>query len=256
VRPRCATLWIGATLGAIERACLLSVVRQGHPVVLYCYQPPDGVPAGVEVRDASEVLAERHVIVHRTGSPSLFSNRFRYELQRQGGGIWIDTDAYLLAPLPERDYLFGVQDHELLGTAVLRLPHDAPILDELLQVFDERTVPEWLPALERLRARWRLGRSGRTGLAQMPWGTAGPHALTSLARRHGLDHWALDREVLFPGGWRDAGWIRDPTVALESVITSRTIGVHLFNETIKAFKDEPAPPGSFLARLQAEGAAA
>jgi hypothetical protein len=33
-----------------------------------------------------------------------------------------------------------------------------------------------------------------------------------------------------------------------------TVTVHLWNERIKHFKEKPAPKGSFLARLQQEGA--
>lgn len=47
--------------------------------------------------------------------------------------------------------------------------------------------------------------------------------------------------------------MRDPLRSLESRITPATIGLHLWNERIKAWKDEPAPPGSFLARLHQEG---
>jgi hypothetical protein len=230
-----------------------SVMTQGHTLSLYCYQPPAAIPDGVEVRDAGEILAAEHVIRHRTGSVALFSNRFRYELQRQGRGTWIDTDAYLLAPLPEREYLFGAQDAGSLATGVLRLPADAPILDCLLDVCEERVVPSWVAAHERALARWRLARTGRTQIAKMPWGTAGPHALTSLAKRFEIEQWALDPEVLYPVHWRDARWICDPQVALDSVITARTVSVHLWNELIKGFKDRPAPPDSFLARIQAEG---
>src|SRR5690349_7920416 len=36
----CVTLWIGESLGAVERACLRSVLRQGHSLALYCYDRP------------------------------------------------------------------------------------------------------------------------------------------------------------------------------------------------------------------------
>jgi hypothetical protein len=87
----------------------------------------------------------------------------------------------------------------------------------------------------------------------MPWGSLGPHAFTSVAQRRGADRWALAPEVLYPVHWQDAGWIRDPSMRLEYVTTERTVAVHLYNEKIKSFKDRPAPPGSFLARLQEEG---
>jgi hypothetical protein len=62
--------------------------------------------------------------------------------------------------------------------------------------------------------------------------------------------------VLSPVHWDDARWILDPSRALGDVLAPATVAVHLYNEMIKGFKDDPAPPGSFLARLHEEGATA
>lgn len=251
----CLTLWIGATLGRVERACLRSLLRQGHRVALYCYRPVEAVPAGVDLRDAAAILAEDRIIRHRSGSVALFANWFRYELMRRDLGIWVDTDQYLLAPIVRRHpHLFGWQDRHLLANGVLRIPGDSPMLPELTEIFDERTIPSWLPSRQRLAARLRRLATGHTGLSHMPWGTAGPHALTALARKHGMLGEALPPSVFFPIPYPDAGWIRDPARSLEAVLQPDTLGVHLWNEKIKGWKDEPAPAGSFLARLHREGA--
>ena len=71
------SLWIGPRLGAVERACLISVLRQGHPLRLWCYSVPESVPPGIELADAETVLPAASIIRHRDGSPSLFANRFR-----------------------------------------------------------------------------------------------------------------------------------------------------------------------------------
>jgi hypothetical protein len=249
----CNTLWIGEALGAVERACLKSVLRQGHAVRLYCYRPPGGVPEGVEIADAPEILGEDQITRHRAGSVALFSDRFRYELQRLGKGVWIDADLYLLRPLPATPYLFGFQDQRWINGAVLRLPQDCPMLPGLLGLFEERTVPDWLAPGAKLAAWWRLFTTGRSPLGQMPWGVAGPHALTALARRYGLLGQALPPEAFYPVAYDDAAWITNPAVRLEDVVTDRTIAVHLWNELIRPFKDAPARPGSFLERLQQEG---
>ena len=239
----------------MERACLRSVLRQGHELTLYCYEPPDGVPEGVEIADAAAILPRARLIRHRGGSPSLFSNLFRYELQRRGLGTWIDADVYLLAPLDgTSDYLLGYEAPGVINGAVLRLPPDSPLLPPLIALFEEREVPPWLPWRARLAARWRLTSRGRTGLADMPWGSAGPNALSWLAARLGLADHALPPEMFFPVPWQDAGWISDPAASLVEKVGPRTVAIHLWNERIKHLKDRPAPPGSFLARLQAEGA--
>ncbi len=252
----CNGLWIGP-LGALERACLRSVVRQGHRMNLYAYRELAGVPEGVALHDAAAILPESAIIRHRSGSVALFANRFRYELQRLGKGIWLDSDQYLLAPIPAGEgHLFGWQDERQINTSVLRIPPDSPMLGDLLALFEERSIPSWLPPGARLAASLRRAWTGRASLADMPWGTAGPRALTALARRHDILREAVGPEVYSPVHYHDAGWIRDPGVSLASMIAPATLGVHLWNEKIKAFKDEPAPAGSFLARLQAEGAAA
>jgi hypothetical protein len=248
-------LWIGPELGAVERACLRSVLRQGHELALYAYGPVEGVPDGVELRDASGVLPEDRIIRHSGGSPALFANWFRYELQRRGLGTWIDCDIYLLSPLDgEAPYLFGEEEPGRINNGILRCPPDSPFLAPLVDLFEERSVPPWLPPRSRIAAWIRLLSSGRSGLSRMPWGSAGPSALSFLARRHGLDRWARPPEVFYPARWQDALWITDPAIHLDDVAGPATVAVHLWNERIKAVKDGPAAPGSFLARLQSEGA--
>lgn len=251
----CVTFWIGGALGRLERACLKSVLRHGHRHALYCYREPEGVPDGVEVRDASEILPESAVFFHRNGSVAIFSDWFRYELQRRSLGTWVDTDVYLLRPLDgERPYLFGREEPNLINNAILRIPPDSPLLAELLQLFDRKDVPEWLPWRAYLPARARALISGIVDLSKLPFGTTGPDALTAIAERLGLASEALPSDVFNPVSWWDADWICDPQISLESVTTERTIAVHLWNECIKELKGRPAPNGSFLERLQREGA--
>lgn len=254
-RLRLNTLWIGPALGRIERACLRSALTQGHAITLYCYRPVEGVPDGVEVADAAAIVPEDRVVRHRNGSPSLFSNLFRYTLQQRGLGTWIDCDLYFVAPLdhPKRD-LFGWQDSRTVNNAVLRLPPDSPILKPLISIFDEREVPPWLNSIERAAATRRLHESGRTGISDMPWGSAGPNALTALLRQTGLLRNALPEAAFYPAPPIRAGWIRSPLIPLDRMTRQGTIAVHLWNELIKGFKDDPAPPGSFLSRLHEEGA--
>jgi hypothetical protein len=208
------------------------------------------------VADANLVLPENQIIRHRDGSPALFANRFRYELQRRGLGTWIDADLYLLRPLPETEYLFGLEDEATINNSVLRLPPDSPIIPPLLAIFEQQVVPNWLPWRERLKASLRLKFTGTLDLGKLPWGVAGPKALTALALQHGLHDLAMPADVFSPVHWTKASWITDAETRLADVITPETVGVHLWNERIKGFKYQPAPAGSFLWRLQNESAQA
>lgn len=248
-------LWIGPRLSFLEQACLRSAVSHGHQVALYCYAPPEGVPDGIELRDAAAILPEDEIIRHRGGSPALFANRFRYELLRRGLGIWIDCDLYFVAPLPALgDHVMGDQGGGVINTAVLKLPPDSPVLAALRALFTAQKVPPWLPLRARWKARLRRLLTGRVDLTRLPWGSAGPNALTWLAFAHGVADRALPPAIFYPMPWTEADWLFDPSRPLESVIAPETVAVHLWNERLRDRDFAAAPAGSFAARLFREGA--
>jgi hypothetical protein len=252
----CNMLWIGDRLSAIERACMRSVLRQGHRLTLYAYREIAGVPEGVDLADAAAVIPASEIVTHRSGSVALFSDRFRFELQRRGKGLWLDADMYLLAPIVAKpgEHVFGWIEPGLLGAGVLALPANSPLLEPVLDLFEAPSVPDWLTLSERAKAHLRRWQSGRVELGELPWGVAGPRAITALARRHGLLGHAQLRAVFYPYGWREAGWIFDPARSLGEFVTPQTRAVHLYNFMIADRKCEAAAPGSFFARLQQEGA--
>ncbi len=55
---RLNSLWIGEQLGYVERLTMASALSVGHPFTLYSYTAEKlaGVPSGVQVRDANEVV--------------------------------------------------------------------------------------------------------------------------------------------------------------------------------------------------------
>lgn len=250
----CVTFWVGDSLGPVERACLRSVARQGHEVALYAYGRLAGVPDEIEVREASEILPKEVISAPWCARTNLTSDWFRYELLRRGLGTWVDTDIYLLSPLDtESDYLFGVQSPELLNNAVFRVPADSPMLPALLEPFEKRTTPKWIPWHRYYPKRARELLTGHVDLTDIPWGTMGPVALTAVARKFGLAHLAQPQERFYPVPWQQAEWIADPGTRLQDVISDGTVAVHLWNYCIGPLKNAPAPPGSFLERLHREG---
>ena len=250
----CVTLWIGDELGPVERACLRSVMRQGHSLALYSYGKPGGVPDGVEMRDAGMILPQTQVFTSRNGSFAAFSDWFRYELLARGLGTWVDTDVYLLKPLDsDRPYLFGEESPGILNNAILRLPPGSPAIPLLLEPFTKGAIPRGLRWRQRLPLRARSILQGRIDLRRLPWGSTGPLAVTAIAREFGLMGEALPSEIFFPVHWRRAEWLVDPTLNLEQMTTGRTVAIHLWNNCIKELKAKAAPEGSFLKRLQDEG---
>jgi hypothetical protein len=249
-------LWIGDRLSAVERACMRSVTRQGHRLVLYTYDPVEGVPEGVECADASTILPRETIVRHSSGSVALFSDRFRFELMRRGLGLWLDADAYLVAPLtidPDRHF-FAYCEPGAIGSGVLYLPQSSPIIAPVLALFEAPYIPDWMLKRDWLRAHWRRLRAGKIVLGDLPWGVAGPMAINALARRNGLIEQVLPSEVLYPWHWRQADWIFDPERSLDAFVRPETRALHMYNYVIASRKDLPAPQGSFMHRLQQEGA--
>jgi hypothetical protein len=230
------------------------VARQGHKIALYCYGALEGVPAEVELRDASEILPAEALTDRWRARPGFYSDWFRYELLRRGLGTWVDADVYLLAPLDtESDYLFGIEDLPYLNNAVFRMPSDSPILTRLMEPFEKLTTPKWLPWHQYVAKRTGELLTGRIDPTALPWGATGPKALTALAREFGLTSLAQPRERFYPVPWQGARWILDPRLKLEDVVSVQSVAIHLWNYCISDFKNDPAPAGSFLERLQREG---
>lgn len=250
----CVMLWIGDRLSVVERACMRSVLRCGHPLTLYVYDAVAGVPEGVVVADAETILPRSAIVTHRSGSVALFSDWFRFELQRRGAGIWLDADVYLLEPLAIASHgnLFGWYHSDQIGAGILRLPPDSPIIAPILELFRSPAVPDWLRWPDRMRARLRSIVCGSVDLGELPWGVAGPIALTALARRSGLAHLARPREEFYSYDYRQAEWIFDPARSLEEFVRPSTRALHLGNYIIAERKEEAPTPGSFFDHLSRE----
>ena len=86
---RLNSLWIGDELGYMERLTLVSALSVGHPFTLYSYAPEKlrGVPNGVEVRDANEVVPYNTLARYFDGGwAALGTDFFRYAMQAKGLG--------------------------------------------------------------------------------------------------------------------------------------------------------------------------
>jgi len=77
------SLWVGDRLSPLEHLCIKSFLANGHAFILYVYGEVDNVPPGCTVEDARMILPEESVFLHPSGihigTPSSFSDRFRYE---------------------------------------------------------------------------------------------------------------------------------------------------------------------------------
>ena len=147
---------LGPELDRLASACIPSFVEMGHPVMLYAHDALSGVPPGVTVADAAQILPRDSVVIQkRTGSVALFSDRFRYEVLSLDRGGWIDCDLLCLRPIEPWPYIFGWEEDGLVNGAILRLPPRSEMLAELRRIFEtKRWTPPWHSRRKRLQHRW------------------------------------------------------------------------------------------------------
>lgn len=252
-------LWIGPVLGPIETVCLLSMLRQGHRVRLFTYEPVANVPAGVDVVSAEEVVSRVEILQHRRRqSFALGSDIFRYRLQEAGLGPWVDLDVLVLRPITlDGPYLFGWEHPERINGAVLYLDRESPLLQALLTFIAD---PWPIPPFYSWAARFGLMVRRRVGfpkhVSAMRWGVFGPAALTHFAAQHRVSAAARPIDVFYPVPVREAHGPFTAQWDTHRYLTSRTVTLHLWNEMLKrpshlrrVMPGEPVAveTGSFLA---------
>lgn len=250
-------LWIGPALAPLHQLCLLSAVQAGHRVRLFSYGELAGVPGEIEQADAREIFPPSAIIRHhKTASPSIFADRFRYEIMRRGLGAWCDTDVLFLKPLlAEGPMICGWESTSLVGNSVLHFEAGSPVLEELhRRAMDDYPVPRWYwpPHRAWLRLRKHLGRP--VPVTRLPWGVLGPGLLTDILRRQGkLDQaWPVRR--LYPIPYKEKFGPFQGGYDFARRIAADTVCVHLWAQGlhggIAASRSGPLPlaePGSLVA---------
>lgn len=239
-------LWVGTSLRWLEVACILSMQRAGHAVRLWVYDPVANVPAGTEIADANEVLPRERLLFHRkTGSPALGSDIFRFELMRQGLGMWLDLDMLLLQSIPRTEQpVFGFQDRDLINGAALYIPQ-GPMLADLCAFAQQRyPIPPFFRIRKRASLRLRKAVGRPKDATMMSWGVFGPSAITYFARKHGLDRSALDIPYFYPIPTAEALVPFQTSGDVGQYVRPETIGIHLWNEMLG--KLEGPERGSFF----------
>ena len=122
------SLWIGSKLSNLEICSMTSFIKNGHTYHLYTYDTVENVPQGVQIKDGNEILDKSEIFTYENGSPSAFSNLFRYTLLYKKGGYWVDTDIICNHPFKfEQDYLFITEPdkdyiNSVLTPSVLKAP--------------------------------------------------------------------------------------------------------------------------------------
>ncbi len=174
-------------------------------------------------------MSRNELVAHKeTGSFSIASDIYRYRLLREGMGLYVDCDVYCLRPLPEVDYIFGWETDKYLGNAILKAPADSGLLRDLNKAAgDPYFVPQWGSKISRryLSARKFLGMP--KSVAEMKWGTLGPHLLTHLVEKHALHQHVLPIDAFYPLHYSLTPLLFESGLTVSDLVTSRTYALHL-----------------------------
>ena len=257
--PTIASFWHGP-LSWLERVSIASFVRQGHPVHVYSYEPEGDLPTGAEWKNAEDVLPRDKMFFYKgRGTPGAFSDLFRMSLMRQVRGIWADCDVYCVRPIEGLgDYIFSWERPGSINGAVLRIPADAPLLDDLLSIFETDNRPLFEPHLplgRRLEVAARRLLGDPVPPAYMQYGATGPFALTHFVPKHGLLDKVLPNTVFYPVAYKDIPALMEPGSDIKDIIQPNTRGVHIWRSQLtRRGRSEIALPekGSALMKLVEE----
>jgi len=222
-------------LTALERLCMSSFVQSGITYNLYVYDEPAGVPAGVAVRDASEILPRDQVFRYNAGnfnrgSVSGFSNLFRYSVIHQRGGWWIDTDICFLRDFdqPAAHVFFRAprQTKEFaIASAIFKAPAGSPTLARCLDEFRKKDV------------------------SQIVHGETGPTLLTQCVLASGNQSPVLPSQHVFPVPW----WEFQKLFFDEELSLDDASAVHFWNAMVtdaRLDKNSSFPPNGAFERLK------
>lgn len=238
------SVWIGKQLGPIHAACLRSFVRHGHDVVLHAYGRPEDTPKGVRLFDASKLMAENEIFAHKsTGSLSIASDVYRYRIQREGMGLYVDCDVYCVKRFTEREYIFSWESNVLINNAIIKFPYNSELLSSILDASeDPYFIPPWLPVKKQRKMKFRKMVGCGKHIAEQDWGVIGPALLTHHVKRLGLLEHTAPIQRYSPMYGLLSNLLYEDGLNLSDLITSQTEGLHLYNSGLKGQEIRPNTP--------------
>jgi hypothetical protein len=211
-RPIIQSLWIGESLSNMEKLCISSFLKNGHPFHLYVYDEVKGVPEGTILKDASEILPPNMIFKYKDhDSYAGFANLFRYKLLLEKGCYWVDTDIICLEPFQQRvEYIFAgekiyKQNNAYKATnCIIYVPIGSTIMD---YCFTEAMKKE---------------------PDKLQWGETGPNLLTFAIKKFDMVSYVANPSVFCPVDWWSWYQLIEESSNIEMLKASRS--VHLWNE--------------------------
>jgi hypothetical protein len=209
------SLWIGRPLSLIEQLSITSFLGKGYEYHLYCYKKIEGIPHGVIVRDAAEILPASEIFYYPRGagrgSVAAFANLFRYKLLLERGGWWMDTDMVCLRRL---DFA------EPVVFAGQRVPGGTQATNSAIKLPQGHAV-----------SRQCHEAASREDRKKMSWGKTGPFLLDRVVEENGLRQSVKAPEFFCPlDYWEWESLLAGNPDSLARLMTAETRTVHLWHE--------------------------
>jgi hypothetical protein len=185
--PVIQSLWIGEKLTKLEQLSIASFLKNGHPYHLYVYDEVQGIPDGVTLKNAIELVPAEKIFKYKDhNSYAGFSNLFRYKLLLEKGGYWVDADFVCLQPFYspiDPEYIFATEYVEgpspqvnqfRINTGVIMVPPGSELME---YCYDE---------------------SVRCNPQDLVWGETGPLLLEKAVNRFGMQNHAAKPSTFCP----------------------------------------------------------
>ncbi len=235
--PTVSSLWIGETLTYIEKLSMASFIGQGHHYQLFSYGPITGIPKGVTLRDANDILPLAKGIHDYTYEEvELQTDRFKYRLLQAEDTIWADVDMLCLQPwefAPGPVVCWQREGKQIAG-AVLRLPANSRALSEISQIADDPTpVPNWLKPDDLSSALEAQKNGSPIAAAQLKRGTFGVHGLTHFLKNGSEVASIYPSKSFFPCDFKDRNALFDADDPITPLLTEQSYGVHMWGRRLR-----------------------
>ncbi|UXE67962.1 MAG: hypothetical protein KA713_05050 [Chryseotalea sp. WA131a] len=266
IKNKIQSLWIGDSLSPIEILSINSFIKNQYQFDLYCYDPISNVPAGVNLKDANEIIPREEVFIAHN-SYAIFADYFRSLLLYHNGGTWVDTDVVCLRrfDFDENEVIIGYQEEgEVVCNAVLGFPARSILGQKILQRCEKPWVygrPEEIEAFEQLNGvstMELLEKEGEKYLMRYfhvnsPWGAiAGPIGVTTIIKDLNFADKVKPSTYFYPVSYQQ-WWSLFYDNSIDHIVDfSNSYAVHLWRECVRGysyFNKSAFQHGSFTQKL-------
>lgn len=205
------SLWIGEQLFPQHIISINSFLQNGFQYNLYVYGEVKNIPSGVNVLDGNDMIPKEEIWYYQKGfnkgSPSGFSNQFRFTLLAIGG-LWVDTDVVLLKNFNlDKPYIF-ISERNINGDI-------HPTSSVIYSESGTSSEKIWLEAVDNISYRNK---------ARVIHGETGPELVTYLVKKYNLHDYVLPPNAFCAIGWHESDKLVDGTLLPNDVV-----GLHLFD---------------------------